>query len=68
MGASYEVGAKIETLKYDFILIASKSELNFLKVDGESPSFLDLDLTTSRLIKRSDISYAGDSARSLYSG
>lgn len=61
-GVSYEVGAKIETLKYDFILIASKSELNFLKVDGESPSFLDLDLTTSRLIKRSDISYAGDSA------
>lgn len=61
-GVSYECGSKITTISYDFIFIASKPELNFIKVDGAFPSMLDIELSTSRLVNRSDISYVGDAA------
>jgi pyruvate/2-oxoglutarate dehydrogenase complex dihydrolipoamide dehydrogenase (E3) component len=61
-GVSYECGSKIATISYDFILIASKPEPNFIKVDGAIPSMLDIELSTSRLVNRSDISYVGDAA------
>ena len=61
-GISYECGSKITTISYDYILIASKPELNFISVDGLVPSMLDIDLSSSRLVNRFDISYVGDAA------
>ena len=61
-GVSFESGAKVDTLFYDYLLVIDKPIPNLLPIDGCLPDISHIDYQTSSFNLRPDIAYVGDSA------